>query len=669
MALQLLSLVLILICFSGTLHAQTERKDSLKVYRLGEITVGAEQDREIKTTTVQQIPFARIQRADVPTAERLADQIPGAKIRTNSRGEALIFMRGTGERQVAVFLDGASLNIPWDNRIDLSLLPMNAIGGITISKGVPSVLYGANVIGGAINFVSQERSEQGILSDVVLQGGEHGFLSTSYTNMGAFTGFNYVATLGYTRRDGYGLPEAALPMLHQAADGLRTNTQQRLLNGYGRIEFRASDLSTVGLSLNYIDGEKGIAPEGHQPSSEARFWRYPEWRYINATLNLDQGLTADRDLTLRGAIWTNSFRQTIQDHTDADYDTIRAREENDDLTFGTRLVLRKDFEVSALNLAINALTSMHDQRDIDFENGAAPATLPEIVKYQQHVYSVGLEYEWSLTEIANLVLGATYDGMSTPKTGDKPTQGNFSDYSVMAGVSYDLSPSLSARASAGRKTRFPTMRELYGEALRRFILNPELHAESSVIAEAGLRGHYDWGTFDLVGFGYFTDGTIERIDTTVGDKTFRKRVNLEGSTTPGFELSTFITALDPLKLEASVTWLQPRATKANKDGSFYLSERPELLAMLTMDYTFPWGLQPTIELSHTGTSYSPDGDSFVKLPPYTLLNARLGYRFFLTAISGELFVRMNNLTDAVPLNQLGLPGPGRELQGGVKVTF
>jgi iron complex outermembrane recepter protein len=661
---------LFLLCISIPMYAQpktTEQKDSLKVYRLGEIVVGAEQDREVKTTTVQQIGFARLQRSDVPTAERLADQIPAAKIRTNSRGEALIFLRGTGERQVAVFLDGALLNIPWDNRIDLSLLPLNAIGSITIAKGVPSVLYGANVIGGAVNFVSQERNEAGVLSDLVLQGGQNGFLSGAYTNMGAFGAFNYVATLGYTRRSGYTVPADAELPFYQAADALRTNTDQRLANGYLRGEYRISDRSTLGLSLNYIEGEKGIAPEGH--TDDVRFWRYPDWRYFNVTLNTDHFFTESKDLSLRGAVWVNSFAQSIHQYDDSTYTTLDAREDDKDRTIGTRLVLRKDFEASALNLAINALTSTHDQKDFSYTNGIVTDPNVPSQLYEQQLYSIGLEYEATFAERLDAVLGATWDGMSTPRTGDKPSQGTFSDYSAMLGLSYDLGSSLAARASVGRKTRFPTMRELYGEALRRFVLNPDLRAEESTIGEAGLSGDMDWGTFDVVGFNYWTDRTIERIDTVINGTTFRKRVNLAGSTTPGIEISALLTHFRPFTAEASFTWMQPRAVNANADGSFYLSERPEILATLALDYYFPWGLQPTLELSHTGVAYSPFENTFVELPPYTLLNVRLAYRFFFESISGQVFARVNNLTDATPLNQLGLPGSGREIQGGIKLSF
>ena len=662
--------VLLLLALSSNASAQsdtTQRRDSIRVYRMGEITVGGEREREIKTVTVQQIPLARLQRSDVSTAEQLALQIPAGQIRTNSRGEALVFLRGVGERQVAVFLDGALMNIPWDNRIDLAMLPLNAVGAVTVTKGVPSILYGANVTGGAVSFISQEQPSDGITSDIGVQVGQFGYLNGYYTNLGASGAFNYVASLGYMKRDAYGLPVDTDTPFGQIGRDERTNTDQKLMNGYMRGEYKFNDLTTAGLSFNYITGEKGIPSETHLPAGDARYWRYPDYSNFHGILNVESHLTEAKDLTLRGSAWLNQFAQTIDQYADSTYTTKDATEEDEDGTVGARVILRKQFGKSSLDLSLNGLTSTHDQKDFGYESVGSPIDAP-VLSYQQNIYSAGLEYQAQLSNAFKLIAGGTYDMMNTPKVGDKISQGDFSDFSAMLGLGYAINDNLSLRANGGRKTRFPTMRELYGEALRRFVLNPDLHAERTNIFEAGITGAYDWGRFEIVGFDYITDGTIERIDTTINDKTFRKRVNLEGSTNPGIELSTFITELSPLTLEASFTFMQPRSTKDAKDGTRFLTERPEMIAYVTLDYTYE-GFQPTLELSHTKPGYSAVDNVFTELPSYTILNARLAYRFLFEGISAQLFVRGNNLTDAVPLNQIGLPGPGRELQGGVKLLF
>ncbi|HET6511472.1 MAG TPA: TonB-dependent receptor, partial [Candidatus Kapabacteria bacterium] len=506
--------ILLLPIVSSAQRDSVERRDSVRVYRMGEITVGGERERDIKTVTVQQIPLARLQRADVSTAEQLALQIPAGQIRTNSRGEALVFLRGLGERQVAVFLDGALMNIPWDNRIDLAMLPLNAVGAVTVTKGVPSILYGANVTGGAVSFISQEQPTDGITSDIGFQAGQYGYMNGYYTNLGASGPFNYVASLGYMKRDAYGLPNEAETPFSQIGREERTNTDQKLMNGYVRGEYKFGDLTTAGLSFNYITGEKGIPAEAHVPGEDARFWRYPEYSNFHTILNVESHLTEAKDWTLRGSAWFNQFAQSIDQYTDSTYTTIDVTEEDDDATIGTRLVLRRDFGGSTIDLSLNALTSSHDQKDFGYDSVGNPEDAP-LAEYKQNIYSAGLEYQTKLTNDLKLIAGGTYDIMNTPKTGGRPAQEDLSDFSAMIGLGYSINDNLSLRANGGRKTRFPTMRELYGEALNRFVLNPDLHAERTNILELGLTGSYDWGRFEIVGFDYITDGTIERIDTTL----------------------------------------------------------------------------------------------------------------------------------------------------------
>jgi hypothetical protein len=48
--------------------------------------------------------------------------LPSVGIHTNSRGETVLRLRGSDERQTSIFLDGTPLTVPWDGRVDLSSL-------------------------------------------------------------------------------------------------------------------------------------------------------------------------------------------------------------------------------------------------------------------------------------------------------------------------------------------------------------------------------------------------------------------------------------------------------------------------------------------------------------------------------------------------------------------
>lgn len=668
-------------------------KDTVEIYSLGQVTITANKSQAVTTTTVQQLPLAKIDRTDAATAEGVAYLLPAARIQTNSRGESLLYLRGTGERQVAIFFDGALLNIPWDNRVDLSLVPLNAVGGITVTKGVPSVLYGTNVIGGAVNIVSQELREPGYITEATAQAGEHGFISGSLTHIGNLGTFNYIGSFSHTTRDGIALPKLQnlqsnieLPFtFHQTDSDLRTNTDSRTSNLFFRGEYRPSPSGALGLSLNYITGQKGIAPEGHQ--QDARFWRYPEWKNLNLALNTDLDLGEDNEWKIRSAFWWTGFQQSIDQFSDNTYQIRTDREEDADGTLGTRLVLRREFDAgtSSISIAFNGLQSNHDQVDLRFDSTGAlrpfkdaagnDAPYPTL-EYQHRMISPGIELETRVADGLVATAGASYDVMSTPKTGDKNARDGFSDYSLMGGLAYQIDQGMTVRLSAGRKTRFPTMRELYGEALRRFLLNPNLEPEVAALVELGVEGRGDGGNYSVVGFGNATTSTIDQrsIDTLGGIK--RQRINLPGSRTYGIELAGELRLLRPFRIEGHFTWLHTRGRATATDGSdssFYISEKPSYLGTIAAVYDFPFGLQPSAELLVSGEAYTlDDNNEFVSLGNSATINLRLGYRLPLRLtdnFSAQIFARVNNLMDAVTLPQLGLPGPGREIQGGVKCTF
>jgi iron complex outermembrane receptor protein len=661
--------------------ATDEVPDSARTYRLGEITVTGDTIPQVQPTTVQRLSYPQITRTDALTAAGIVHALPAARIQTNSRGESLLYLRGAAERQVSVFFDGAFLNVPWDNRVDLSLVPSGAIGGMTVSKGIASTLYGVNTIGGALNIVSLDQRTPGYSTEIQSQVGTNEVLGGSLVHMGRTGDFNYIGELSYNTRGGIPLPKDANLAFNQSDANVRTNTDSRSMSLYLRGENHFAERAEIGLAVHYIDAEKGVAPEGNV--EDPRFWRYPLWRNLTISLNSEADFGENRDWSFRGAVWHTRFQQDIAQFDDVSYAIASAQEEDRDNSFGTRLVLRRQIGTGALNLALNGLVATHDQRDLRFDTTGALIPFRDAsgniidyptASYQQQLYSIGAEFDQRWSELG-ITLGASFDGMQTPKTGDKPSQEPFGDYSLLGGATYDLSPTTVLRGSAGRKTRFPTMRELYGEALRRFLINPDLKPEESWIGELGgvMRG--EWGSVELVGFGQVTSNTIDQrtLDTLGGTR--RQRINLEGSRTLGVELVGQLRQFRPLRLDAHLTVMNPRGratSSTGADSTFFLSEKPEMLGTLTAEYEFDFGLLPMIEIVQTGVAYSPNDDNeFVQLEPSTVINVRLAYRFSLFGENtlAQAYVRANNVTDALVLPQLGLPGAGREIVGGIKISL
>ncbi len=660
----------------GQTDTTAPKRDSIPVHQLSEIVVhGVHAVPAPLPYTMVEIEPKALKQLDAMAVADIARLVPAARMQTNSRGETLVYLRNAGERQVAAFLDGALLNVPWDNRVDLSLVPASMIAGVQVVQGVPPVEYGTNVLGGAVNLTSPSWSDATGRVDVGVTAGTQSQLQGSLAARGSSGSWLYAAALGHSTRDGLSLPADANLAFSQPAPDLRTNTDARITNGSGRLVYQFPGGTEVGLSLFHLDAEKGVAPEGHKDPtvSNVRFWRYPDWRNTMGIVSARGMLGAE---TLwKGATWVNRFQQTIDSYTSVSYDSLESREEDRDLTVGGRLVAQRGIGSSALKLALNALTSMHQQRDLDLQPGGQPVAgqqFPQLT-YQQVVLSTGAEYEVDPVERLDLTLGASFDAMFAPKTGDKPSIDPFTDYSVTLGAGYQIDGGWHLRLGAGRKTRFPTMRELFGESLNRFLLNPDLRPESSVLTEVAVGIRRPQFQAEVVPFGTFTSNTIDQQSVLVAGETRprRQRINLRGSRVLGVEMTTTLLPAPDITVAGHLTVSHVRRLQDTPTDPTYLSEKPATLGRLATSYAPSLGPQGLVEAVYTGRAYSlDDTNQFVPLPTSLVLNLRAAYRFALPADrSLELYVRVDNATDELVVPQLGLPEAGRAAQGGVKASF
>ena len=651
------------LCLAGTVQAQVPT-DSLIHYELGDIVVrsSGESPSVSSISTMQQVRLAGIAQADAASIDPVLRQIPSAHLQTNSRGESLIYLRGAGERQVSLFFDGALLNIPWDNRIDLSLIPSEVVGEISIAKGVPSVLYGANVLGGAINLTSRQLRNPGSFSQLSGIFGSYGSRQARMTWLRRTERFQSTVFVGGSDQDGFRLPQGADLPYSQDSNDLRTNTDRRMRSAFGQFSFKVGEEGSVGLSLLRFDGKKGIAPEGHVDPGKAnvRYWRYPDWGTNMAILS---GQFPFLDGTLRGAAWAGRFGQTIAQYSDKSYSEQVETQIDEDDTYGARLTYLRDFPNSgSLRAAINLLSSTHKQEDIEAQG-------PSLYRvFSQRILSNGIEYTRS--GFVNVMIGASVDVLATPRTGDKPERGPQTGLGVTMGLSNEVYPGVTIRGVIGRKTRFPTMRELFGEALGRFLVNPDLKPESSLLTEAAIGIERGETAAEAIAFFNRTYNTIgqEMVLLEGETRARRKRVNLEGSRVLGIEATISSRVFPSLLLGCSLTGM--RASELNPDGSRPLIEKPSWIGRCNMNYRFGGGISVVLESAYSGQAYGLGEDNQqIALPNSLVTNARIAWLLLYRGYSAELFIRINNITDEVVLPQLGLPGPGRTLHMGLQVTF
>ena len=579
--------------------------------------------------------------------------LPGVSVRTNSRGETVARVRGSDERQTLVFLDGAPLAVPWDGRVDIGLIPAGLIGGLVVRKGAGAIEYGANAVAGVVDLTTRTSGAVG-----VAQAGPFALKNLSAAGVVPIGGLSL--TLAATHQAQSALPVAqrnALPF-NQPANGRRLNSDLAATSLFaglggmvGALDWRVSVLT--------IDARRGIAPESDRAPGSARFWRYPDWSLTQAQVALELPIGA---ATARAVGWRQWFGQTIDAYRDASYTALRGREINDDDTLGGRFTLSHKLGPIALRWSLSGQISDHLQTDIAFP----PGTRPPSLLFRQSLASGGVEADVPVGA-ARLTLGLGLDRSTSPRTGDKPAQPAKQAATFSAALAMKPADGVSITLSGGRRNRFPSLRELFGEALGRFLPNPALLPEQAWLADAEIGWRGPGFTLTLTPFWQQVEGSIGQRIVQVNGSNLRQRFNQAPATSIGIDAALQVPLADRLTLELTGTALD--ASAAGQP----LLQRPAHEAMLALDWAPKSGLGESFdlraELRRIGPArdLAPDG-SLARLAPATEINlrarlpvARLG------TLPLSVTAAIDNLTNAVILPQLGLPQPGRSIRIGLIV--
>lgn len=638
-------------------------------YNLNEVVVTEQARRTPQTaTTVQQIDPQAIEQQDAADVSELAALAPATHVQTNSRGQTILYFRNAGDRQVGQFFDGALLNIPWDNRVDISQIPASVVEDMTVTKGAPSVQYGANVLGGAVNFQSRTLDVPGRKTEFKGQLGSAGQGRGTVTHLGRTDQWDYTASLQYTTRGDQPLPDDADLENNQPDDDRRVNTDRDLISGFGRAARRFEGGGELAVSVLHVDVEQGVAPEGNEDNpGDTRFWRRPLWQ--KTTVMASGQFPFGSQASLRGAAWGSRFAQDIAQFESIAYETLDAVQEDRDQTFGLRLIGTQELPVGTATLSFNGLTSRHDQTNVPHVGGAALSDSVSV--FRQHIFSVGGEYEVELHPRVQASAGLNLDGTATPNTGPFPDRDPFTAWGFTGGVRVDVAAGTTVRASGGRKSRFPTMRELFGAALGKFVPNPGLSPVTAWIGELGVEHQTETLSLGATGF-------VNRVFDTIDKRSFQsgpnagkeQRVNLEGARIWGIETTARWAPDAPVTVDGHLTWSRPRAFEESE--TVRLDEKPELLGTWTVTADLPAGVSLMGQVRYTDRVYARnDANEFVRLPSSVITDARIGYD--LSGLSptdeGELFVRVDNLLDDAKFIGLGLPGPGRSIRAGAEFAF
>src|SRR6058998_1835879 len=355
---------------------------------------------------------------------------------------------------LSVFLDGVRLNEPTVEEVNFDLIPLEDVERVDVIRG-PSVLFGRNTLGGAINMVTRRGKEvREIVPEVAA---------------GSFGRRDYRLRLGGSARP----LDYALSLTESLEDGFRDFTSARVSRVFTKLGV-TEDGTDATLSYQY--SQDRIKQAGSLPEREAR--HHPRRNFTagdffepelhQAILNGEQQI--GERLTLAG----NAFVRAL----DAEQFNVNLLAPNSRLFNRTRstggavqashdgvLAGRKNV------LVVGAEYTHHDVRSRTFEESSGGRTLEADLTDSQN--SVGVWLQDSLTLVRDLfVPGSTVvvtvagrwdslrhdidDRLGGPSSGVHV----FNRFNPRAGVNLNLSERLRLYASYAEGFRAPAFLEL-----------------------------------------------------------------------------------------------------------------------------------------------------------------------------------------------------------------
>ena len=199
----------------------------------------------------QNISSEKISDNNYQTMSELFRNIGGVDVQTahdNGRN-ANFSIRGSSDykpggynNRVLVLLDGFQISMPYSGSIDWNAMPLDFLDRVEVVKGPVSSLYGQNSMGGIINLVTKNYSDE--FYNIKATVGSYDSKDLNLTMSNVTDNISYTALLQ-----------------HKKGNGHRFNAQYEQNNFYTKIFNKKQDLSVSLIANKSINGQPGFFVE------------------------------------------------------------------------------------------------------------------------------------------------------------------------------------------------------------------------------------------------------------------------------------------------------------------------------------------------------------------------------------------------------------------------
>ena len=370
---------------------------------------------------------------DYQTMSELFRNIGGVDVQMehNNGRNANFSIRGSSDykpggynNRVLVLLDGFQISMPYSGSIDWNGMPLDFLDRIEVVKGPVSSLYGQNSMGGIINLVTKNYSEEFLNSKVTLGSFNKKDINIGMNNM--HNNLSYTTLLQYKKGDGH-----------------RFNAQYEQNNFYTKIHNKEKEFSVSLMANRSLNGQPGFSVE-ERPTLIS--YRLSDRDSIYLQLFKKQNLNRNSNLVYSASI--NHFYTHYQDRNDTPED------ENQDDTFynDTSLNLRTEYQTlfndrSYLIVGVDIIAEQSDisiYKDIysnPIQLTAGIFIQNRVVLNERLLLGAGLRVDYRLIDRGDIYSNKTFSNIS-PKINLTYKQDSYSTWNFALSKGF-RSPSLS----------------------------------------------------------------------------------------------------------------------------------------------------------------------------------------------------------------------------------
>ena len=631
-------MVMVLLLVPDFLYAQENKADetpladepSREIFQLDTIVVtGTEIDDENEKIEGRTLKSHKV----VDLAEILSDELVEVQMIRKSGYGNEVSVRGFGQENIKVLLDGTILEGACGSRKDPSLSHINmlTVQKLIVQQG-PFDVTKPGCLGGYIDVITQ-KPESGFGGEVLGKAGSYGFYSTGFTATGGSD--NVQGLFGYNFSESDQYKDGSGDKLWAVREGLSAsyNTEGQDAKAFekhdvwGKLRFTPGEHQTILLEHTYGDANDILTPRVVFDTEEE-------------ITNLSKASWEIRNLGNLSKKLTLSFYRNAVDHRPfQDFRAVDVPKNNkvESVITGGAVQNVADMHFAVLTCGIdmyhrnwwgdvyNSLTGLklNDNLIPSVKTTDMGGYLQMDRAFEKWSFALGMRYDHFEQEADEELV------FTSAVTDENRQEDDF--FSGHVSARYFLTADAMFFTGVGRSFRTPTSTERYIQGSASFFGNPELDPTANTEFDIGFRYEREGWHFQAKGFYSDLEDYIYQESNPAG---YRSYVNIDAHIW-GSDVKAGVDLMHGFSIEGGVAYQRGRKDSFpanNTDDD--LGQIAPLKSRLALDYNAAQlfgkeenALFGTIEWVHSNSARDIDENAGEKsLDAWDIMNLRMGYQ-------------------------------------------